>query len=160
MGPGIATSKWTLRRSNWRTSKRSGRHSKSATLIALTAISLAVTGSSYALVATGSGLIAIRYDSFDSKKILSDVEAFAKKQGIEKSASVSGLRIIGSYDPANEKTDKGIERALQFSAKLSALNSDWFKYASTTVQSAADANVNNVVVEYTFSQLVQVLPSS
>jgi hypothetical protein len=103
--------------------------------------------------------LAMRYQGFSAPKILKDINDFTMKQGITNGASVAQLRIVGAYNPNTETQDVAYQRALEFSRKLSSINSEWFKNSVTTIQTTADAQVENIVVEYTFSQLIQVLPA-
>jgi hypothetical protein len=106
--------------------------------------------------------VAYRYSGFDYSKIKQDIESFQQKSGFTINTKIVRVEIVGSYNPDSESSDAGIKRALQFSDELNiaSISSPLFKEASTLIKSAPDANINNVVVRFTFSRLVQVLPPS
>ena len=106
--------------------------------------------------------IAYRYSKFDYAKIKSDIADFEKKSGFNLNVKVVKVEIVGSYNPSSESSDLGINRAITFSNQLvsESNNSQLFLDSVMQLRSAPDPMISNVVVKFTFSRLVQVLPST
>jgi hypothetical protein len=105
--------------------------------------------------------VAFRYSSFDYSKIKSDIADFQRKNGYEINARIVNIEIIGSYDPKSESPNDAINRALGFNKllTLASIENPIFQGTSTKLRYAPDTLKNDVVVKFTFSRMVQVVPS-
>lgn len=104
--------------------------------------------------------LATSYTQFDLDQIKSDLKVFTDEQGITGNIIVPRALIVGSYNPINESTQDGINRAMSFQQSIDRQDPLFLKSSAVTLRSAAGSDSRKVVIEFSLAVEIQVLPSS
>lgn len=97
------------------------------------------------------------YSVSGANALVADVEQFKREQGLGESAYVTKAQFIGTYNPATETGEDGMNRALAFSSGIDVADGRLLTFAATVVRSAQTTGAPRVTVRFTFASEVSVV---
>jgi hypothetical protein len=104
--------------------------------------------------------LATSYTSFDLDKIKADLKSFTDQKEITGNVIITRVQIVGSYDPRSESIQDGINRAMKFQRQIDTQDPLFLKSSAVTLKSAADTDLKKIVIEFSLSVEIQVLPET
>jgi hypothetical protein len=91
------------------------------------------------------------YESFSLSQIKADIARFKSSNGLPQDADIVYAQYVGGYSSGSESPSAAIARALAFSQKLDAADSELLIGAATTLSSSNVLKSNQVIVRFTFA---------
>jgi len=91
------------------------------------------------------------YESFSLSEIKADIARFKVSRGLPQDADIVYAQYVGGYSSGSESPSAAIARALAFSQKLDAADSELLIGAATTLSSSNVLKSNQVIVRFTFA---------
>jgi len=94
--------------------------------------------------------ISLVYDTFDAKGLAEDIDAFKKRESLDKNAEIIFTQILGGFDPKTETEDAGRNRALIYSFQLAKETSGLFAHTSVTAGGDSNLKPGQIALRLTF----------
>jgi hypothetical protein len=91
------------------------------------------------------------YENFDLEQIENDIARFKSSKGLMPDSDIVFAQYVGGYANGSENPSIAIARALAFSQRLDAANSELLANAATTLSSSSVLKANQVIVRFTFA---------
>lgn len=94
--------------------------------------------------------LSLVYSKFDLKSIKSDIAKFISKEDLGPNAQLIFAQVLGGFDPKNENSDAGRNRALIYSFKLQNDPDQTFSEASMSVAGTTLLQPNEFALRLSF----------
>jgi hypothetical protein len=93
----------------------------------------------------------IPLSKFDQITIMLAMQKYAAENNLPEDYRVTGVTIVGGYNPETESPDRGTQTALRYAAGIAELNLPYFKNTSTLLSTSPTIPSGQVVLNLTIA---------
>ena len=99
--------------------------------------------------------ISLVYKQFDAVSLEKDIEAFKRRESMDKDSEIIFVQILGGYDAATENQEIGRNRALIYSFKLAQDSPGLFASAAVTAGGDVKIKSDEIGLRLTFASKIK-----
>jgi hypothetical protein len=99
--------------------------------------------------------ISLVYKQFDAVSLEKDIEAFKRRESMDKDSEIIFVQILGGYDAATENQEIGRNRALIYSFKLAQDSPGLFASAAVTAGGDPKIKSDEIGLRLTFASKIK-----